>query len=96
MLLLPPLPPPRAVPAALPLPAHPRPYFSVNGPKLPPAEPLPLFAKPKDRPTFEQLLAARTGPRVRRRSPLVGAMVDAVGIQVIILTMTMVIRTMGH
>lgn len=61
---------------------------------LPPAEPLPLFAR-YDRPNFEQLLAARVGPRIRRRSPIVGAVIDAVGIQVIILTMAMAARIMA-
>jgi hypothetical protein len=70
-----------------------RSVFSPHPPLLlPPPEPLPLFRQVNTR-TFEELLAERIGPKVRRRSWLVGAMIDAVGVQVIILTMTLAILT---
>jgi hypothetical protein len=91
MMVRPSWAPPLAAPAAPPRPVLPRPVFSVHPPLLlPPPEPLPLFREVNTR-TFEELLAARIGPKVRRRSWLVGAMIDAVGVQVIILTMTLAI-----
>jgi hypothetical protein len=73
--------------AALPRPVHPWPVLPTNRPKLPPPEPLALF-KRRDKPTFDQLLA-------QRRSLLVGAVVDALAIQVIILTIALVVRSFG-
>jgi hypothetical protein len=92
MMVRPPLPPPHAVPVVTPLPAYQRAAFNTNPPLLllPPPEPLPLFREVNTL-TFEERLAKRLGPKVRRRSWLVGAMVDAVGLQVVILTLTLAI-----
>jgi hypothetical protein len=80
--------------AALPRPVHPWPVLPTNRPKLPPPEPLALF-KRRDKPTFDQLLAKRLSTMVQRRSLLVGAVVDALAIQVIILTIALVVRSFG-